>query len=84
MRVLFNATVTEFFKQRAGMFFVVIGLLFGFMSGNEHHAFAVFFLTAEFGMLYLLVIWFAYTLFCILILNLVFGERENSFADSQS
>jgi hypothetical protein len=79
MRVLFNATVTEFFKQRAGMFFVVIGLLFGFMSGNEHHAFAVFFLTAEFGMLYLLVIWFAYTLFCIHFLLNLWKQQDYHF-----
>ena len=65
MKTILITTVSEFFKQRAGMFFVFIGILFGFLSGNEHHAFAVFFLTDKYGMLYLLIIWLLYTLLCI-------------------
>ncbi|HEV7379347.1 MAG TPA: hypothetical protein VGN64_06105 [Dyadobacter sp.] len=64
MKTLFQSTVAEFFRQRSGMFFVVIAVLFGFLSGREHYAFAVFFLTDQFGILYLLAIWVAYTLFC--------------------
>ncbi len=53
------------------MFFVLIGILFGFLSGNEHHAFAAFFLTDRFGMVYLLIAWLLYTLLCIhFLLNL--------------
>lgn len=71
MKALFTAAVSEFFKQRAGMFFVVIAVLFGFLSGREHHAFASFFLTDRFGMMYLFLIWLAYTIFCIhFLLNL--------------
>ena len=71
MKTILVSTVSEFFKQRAGMFFVLIGILFGFLSGNEHHAFAAFFLTDKFGMLYLLIAWLLYTLFCIhFLLNL--------------
>lgn len=71
MRAIFQSTVSEFYRQRAGMFFVLLGLLFGFMSGNEHHAFATFFMTDRFGMVYLLAIWIGYTAFCIqFLLNL--------------
>jgi hypothetical protein len=64
MKTLLKSTVSEFFRQRSGMFFVFIAVLFGFLTGREHHAFAAFFLTDRFGMLYLLLIWLAYTLFC--------------------
>ena len=57
MKTILISTVSEFFKQRAGMFFVLIGILFGFLGGREHHAFAAFFLTDRFGMLYLFGIW---------------------------
>jgi len=71
MKTLLFSTVSEFFKQRAGMFFVLIGILFGFLSGREHYAFASFFLTDQFGMLYLFVIWALYAIFCIhFLLNL--------------
>jgi len=71
MKTILVATVSEFFKQRAGMFFVLLGILFGFLSGREHHAFAVFFLTDKFGMLYLSGIWAFYTALCVhFLLNL--------------
>jgi hypothetical protein len=62
MKMLMFSTVSEFFRQRAGMFFVLMGLLFGFLSGAEHRAFALFFLTGSHGMLYLFAIWLCYTL----------------------
>lgn len=61
------------------MFFVLIGLLFGFLSGREHHAFAVFFLTDSFGMLYLFSIWLLYTLFCIHFLLNLWKQPEYGF-----
>jgi hypothetical protein len=64
MKVLMISTVQAFFRQRAGMFFVIMGILFGFLSGREHYAFAVFFLTDPFGMFYLGGIWLLYTLLC--------------------
>lgn len=71
MKTILISTVSEFFKQRAGMFFVLIGILFGFLGGREHHAFAAFFLTDRFGMLYLFGIWLLYAIFCIhFLLNL--------------
>jgi hypothetical protein len=60
MKVLLLTTVREFYRQRAGFFLVLLGVLFGFLSGREHHAFAVFFLTAPQGALYLLVLWGLY------------------------
>ncbi|GAB3166161.1 hypothetical protein [Telluribacter humicola] len=62
MKVLLISTVREFFRQRAGFFFVLLGLLFGFLSGREHRAFALFFLTDRFGMIYLFLIWVMYAL----------------------
>lgn len=64
MKVLFTATVREFFRQRAGMFFVIIAIMFGFLSGREHKAIAGFLLTDHFGMVYLFAIWILYTMFC--------------------
>ncbi|TLU99341.1 hypothetical protein [Dyadobacter luticola] len=64
MKTVLISTVSAFFRQRAGMFLVLLGILFGFLSGREHHAFAVFFLTGSFGMFYLFAIWAVYTLFC--------------------
>ncbi|KAA6434052.1 hypothetical protein FEM33_22475 [Dyadobacter flavalbus] len=65
MKALVLSTVSEFFRIRAGLFLVLIGIVFGFLSGAEHHAFAVFFLTASFGKLYLFLIWLFYALFCV-------------------
>jgi hypothetical protein len=79
MKALLTATVSEFFKQRAGMFFVVIAVLFGFLSGREHYAFAAFFLTDRFGMLYLFLIWLAYTLFCVHFLLNLWKQQEYHF-----
>ncbi|MCE7064266.1 hypothetical protein [Dyadobacter sp. CY326] len=79
MRTLMLATVSEFFKQRAGMFFVLLAILFGFLSGAEHHAFAVFFLTGSKGMLYLGVIWLAYSLFCAQFLLALWRRQEYAF-----
>ncbi|GHB60216.1 hypothetical protein [Persicitalea jodogahamensis] len=64
MKVLLLSTVREFYRQRAGFFLVVIFILFGFLTGREHYAFAHFFLTDEWGMSALLVAWVAYTLLC--------------------
>lgn len=64
MRMLLLSTVSAFFRQRAGMFFVLMGILFGFLSAVEHHAFAVFFLTGKYGMAYLYAIWLGYSLLC--------------------
>lgn len=64
MKMLLVSTVSAFFRQRAGTFLVLLGILFGFLSANEHHAFAIFFLTSPYGMLSLLVIWLIYTSIC--------------------
>ncbi|MBO9612070.1 MAG: hypothetical protein J7619_05215 [Dyadobacter sp.] len=64
MKMLLLSTVSAFFRQRAGTFLVLLGVLFGFLSANEHHAFAVFFLTDTYGMLSLFIIWLAYSLLC--------------------
>jgi hypothetical protein len=65
MKMLLISTVSAFFRQRAGTFLVLLGVLFGFLSANEHHAFAVFFLTGTYGMLSLFVIWLIYSLLCV-------------------
>lgn len=65
MKMLLLSTVSAFFRQRAGTFLVLLGMLFGFLSANEHHAFAVFFLTGAYGMLALFVIWLVYSLLCV-------------------
>lgn len=71
MKILMLSTVQAFFRQRAGMFFVLLAILFGFMGGNEHYGFAVFFLTDPYGMFYLAFIWALYTYLCThFILNL--------------
>jgi hypothetical protein len=71
MKAILLATVSEFFKQRAGMFFVLIAVIFGFLSGAEHHALAIFFLTDRFGMLYILILWTLYAFLCLhFLLNL--------------
>lgn len=64
MKMLLISTVSAFFRQRAGTFLVLLGVLFGFLSANEHHAFAVFFLTGAYGMLALFMIWLVYSLLC--------------------
>ncbi|WP_026629090.1 hypothetical protein [Dyadobacter alkalitolerans] len=65
MKMLLVSTVSVFFRQRAGTFLVLLGVLFGFLSANEHHAFAVFFLTGgTYGMLALFSIWLIYSLVC--------------------
>jgi len=64
MKMLLISTVSAFFRQRAGTFLVLLGVLFGFLSANEHHAFAVFFLTGTYGMLSLFVMWLIYSLLC--------------------
>ncbi|SKB93216.1 hypothetical protein [Dyadobacter psychrophilus] len=79
MKTLLLVTVTEFFKQRAGMFFVLLALLFGFLSGAEHHAFAVFFLTASNGMLYLGAIWLAYSILCTQFLTKLWKNADYTF-----
>lgn len=65
MKMLLISTVSAFFRQRAGTFLVLLAVLFGFLSANEHHAFAVFFLTGTYGMLSLFVIWLIYSLLCM-------------------
>ncbi|MCE6989338.1 hypothetical protein [Dyadobacter sp. CY323] len=79
MKTLMISTVSAFFRQRAGMFFVILGILFGFLSGREHHAFAVFFLTGSFGMLYLFGIWLVYTLICVQFLMQIWKLPEYTF-----
>ncbi len=64
MKVLLASTVREFYRQRAGFFLVAVFLLFGFLTSREHYAFALFFLTDEWGMSALLIIWIIYTLLC--------------------
>ncbi len=64
MKVLLITTVNVFFKERAGTFFVLLAILFGFMSGTEHHAIATFFLGSWSGMGALFWVWFGYTAFC--------------------
>lgn len=64
MKILMLSTVQAFFRKRAGMFFVLLAVLFGLMGGREHYGFALFFLTDPFGLFYLAVIWIIYTFLC--------------------
>jgi hypothetical protein len=73
------STVAEFFRQRAGLFFVLLAVLFGFLRSAEHYAFAVFFLTGSKGMLYLGVVWLAYTLLCAQFLSRLWQRQEYAF-----
>ncbi|MCF0058044.1 hypothetical protein [Dyadobacter sp. CY356] len=79
MKVLMISTVQAFFRQRSGMFFVLMGLLFGFLSGREHYAFVLFFLTDRFGMLYLGGIWLLYTLLCLHFVKNLWIQPEYNF-----
>ena len=65
MKVFLLSTVREFYRQRAGLFLMVVFILFGFLSSREHYAFAVFFLKDDWGMIALMVAWIAYTLLCV-------------------
>ena len=78
-QTLFIATVREFFRQRAGFFLVAIFLIFGFLTSREHYAFALFFLTDEWGMVVLLVIWGTYTLLCAQFIARQWLRPENVF-----
>jgi hypothetical protein len=79
MKVLFTATVQAFFRLRAGMFFVILGILFGFLSSREHYAFAVFFLTDPHGMYYLLAIWLIYAALCSHFIINLWAQPEYMF-----
>ncbi len=79
MKMLFISTVNTFFKQRAGMFFVILGVVFGFMSSREHYSFAIFFLTDAFGMYYLFGIWLVYTLMCCQFVSRLWARPEYVF-----
>jgi hypothetical protein len=79
MKILMISTVQAFFRQRAGMFFVLMGLLFGFMSSREHYGFALFFLTDPFGMYYLVVIWGLYTLLCAHFISNLWTQPDYHF-----
>lgn len=63
-QTLLISTVREFFRQRAGFFLIAIFLIFGFLTGREHYAFALFFLTDDWGMAILFGVWGTYTLLC--------------------
>ncbi len=79
MKVLLLSTVREFYRQRAGFFLVAIFILFGFLSSREHYAFALFFLTDEWGMMALLAVWIAYTLLCAQFLANQMVQPEYAF-----
>ncbi|CAG5068319.1 hypothetical protein DYBT9623_01049 [Dyadobacter sp. CECT 9623] len=79
MKMLLSSTVYEFFRRRAGMFLILLGILFGFLGGAEHRAFALFFLTGSYGMLYLLCIWLIYALLCAQFLSQLWKLPEYTF-----
>ena len=79
MKILFISTVQAFFRQRAGMFFVLLAVLFGFMGGREHYGFALFFLTDPFGIYYLAGIWLVYTLLCAQFVLNLWTHQEYAF-----
>ncbi|WP_229206736.1 hypothetical protein [Dyadobacter crusticola] len=77
--MLLLSTVSEFFRRRAGTFLVLVGVLFGFLSGAEHYAFAVFFLTGNYGMHFLFLIWLWYTLVCAQFVNQLWQQPDYTF-----
>jgi len=79
MKILMLSTVQAFFRQRAGMFFVLLAILFGFMGGSEHYGFALFFLTDPFGMFYLAGIWILYTFLCGHFISNLWTRPDYSF-----
>jgi len=79
MSILMLSTVQAFFRQRAGMFFVLLAILFGFMGASEHYGFALFFLTDALGMFYLAVIWTCYTILCCHFINNLWTQPEYAF-----
>jgi hypothetical protein len=79
MKVLLISTVREFYRQRAGVFFVMMGVLLGFLSSREHYAFALFFLTDRFGMLWLFLIWLTYAVFCAQFIRRLWSQNEYVF-----
>ena len=79
MKVLLLSTVREFYRQRAGFFLVAVFILFGFLTSREHYAFALFFLTDEWGMMALFIVWIAYTLLCAQFLANQLIQTEYAF-----
>ncbi len=79
MKTLLLSTVREFFRQRAGFFLVFIFLVFGFLTSREHYAFALFFLTDEWGMVALFVLWSGYMLLCAQFISHQFTQPEYVF-----
>lgn len=47
MKVLFEATVTEFYRQKAGFFAALLLIGFGVLTEREHYGLALFFLTGS-------------------------------------
>ncbi|WP_439559193.1 hypothetical protein [Dyadobacter sp.] len=79
MKMLLLSTASAFFRRRAGTFLVLMGVLFGFLSGAEHYAFATFFLTGNYGMHFLFLLWFGYTLVCAQFINQLWQQPDYTF-----
>ncbi len=79
MKTLFQATVSEFYRQRAGFFLTVTFLAFGFMKAREHRAIASFLVSDYYGIAILLAIWSAYALMCLTFWNYLWTSIEYTF-----
>jgi hypothetical protein len=79
IHVLNKVLVKEFYRLNTGFFLLVITLAFGFMSGVEHKALAMFFISSPIVFMIPITIWSIYALKIINFDRQHFAREENEF-----
>ncbi|MBY0435101.1 MAG: hypothetical protein K2U26_13415, partial [Cyclobacteriaceae bacterium] len=79
IRVLKRVLVDEFYRTHAGLFLIVLGICFGFMSGNEHMALAQFFTGSPLLALIPIAGWLLYAIIIVSFNRIELTKPENNF-----
>ena len=77
--ILIKVFTKEFYRLNAGFFLVILGLVFGFMSGVEHLALAQFFISSNILIWVPISFWLIYTLKVISFNHHALEKKENAF-----
>lgn len=82
IKVMHRSLVIEFYKQNAAFFGLILLVLFGFIRGNEHLVIGAFLINNPEALVFVYVLWLAYTIKVLLFLIPAIRKSENTFLES--
>jgi len=81
LKVLLRCLPIEFYKQNVAFFGLIFLILFGFIKASEHLAIGTFLVANSSTLVFLYLLWIAYSIKIFLFANSILIKKKNSFLE---